>query len=600
MKLPSFITNLFRRPAKELQRGYKEAAAVGGHNADWPLSTQTEDADLWQNAYALTARVRDLFRTNPIFIKYRELLLANIFGEAGIMLRMKVKETEDRVVHTPDEKAVLVEWEQRVNRVRKWAAERSGNRFEEYRAFKLADALESRSLESVLRGKAIIEVGAPDEYANTLIERKWREWQRAEFCDVRGRRNYKVLRHLRLISAVRDGDFFIRKIKDPKVNKFGFALQLINAEWCDRFANFTLPNGNEVRLGIEYEHSAWGIGKIVAFYFIKRQPRDWQFTTAGAFGFWGGNAPQHERIDASEIIHYCRAVDAEGTRPAPWCAGVIPKARQLDQGELAEVVAMREAACKIGFVYSDVVPTGGYDGLPIDPRTGLPKTQLGPGEIHALPWGVKYQANNPTHPNGNIPEFRKMMVRSMAAGMPGADYSRLAHDYEAINFSAGRLQSLDTNEIYKLLQGNDIDVAECPINEDWLEMSLITGEIPLPLSKLKKFNKQQFQARSWGGVDEVKEATASSLRIANNISSWSIETAAKGLDFDKVMFEKAEDLMLMDSLGIDSTLTVQAPPPAEPDDNDDPKAKKDEDDEEKDYRETMALHNNGSGVVIRH
>jgi len=189
---------------------------------------------------------------------------------------------------------------------------------------------------------------------------------------------------------------------------------------------------------------------------------------------------------------------------------------------------------------------------------------MGPGDIGALPWGVKYQAIDPTHPNGNFGEFRKAMVRSQCAGMPGANYSTMANDYEAINFSAGRLQKLDSNELFKLIQTFDIDYAERPIFEAWLEMSLTTGAIPLPLAKFDKFSAAVFQGRRWQGVDEGKEATAAALRVANHMSSLSRECADKGADFEEIAFERAEELMLQEQLGINPQLTVAYPPPQMP------------------------------------
>jgi capsid protein len=157
--------------------------------------------------------------------------------------------------------------------------------------------------------------------------------------------------------------------------------------------------------------------------------------------------------------------------------------------------------------------------------------------------------------------------------MPGANYSTMASDYEAINFSAGRLQKLDSNEMFKLIQTFDIDYAERPIFEAWLEMSLITGAIPLPLSKFDKFNNAVFQGRRWQGVDEVKEVNASALRVANHMSSLSRECADNGEDFEEIMFERAEEIMLQESLGIDPALTVDNPAqaaaaPAKPEEED--------------------------------
>jgi len=558
------------------ERGYREVSGIGSTNADWQVTSVSEDSDVWTNSYLLTSRMRDLARTNPTFQKYRDLLWANIFGAQGIMLSMQVTETEDRVVYAPDDASpakkarireelwALINHERKINRLREWAAKRDGREPEQYRAFKLADALEKvgeRSIETVMRGMATVSVGAPDVYANLRIQAAWKEWQRAEFCDARGSRSYNTIRQLRLWSAVRDGGFFIRMVSSKAVNKFGLTLQLINDEWCDRFLNTTLPNGNVIRMGIEYAFTPWGIGKVVAYYFIKRQPMDWQFSIPGAFNLTPGAI--HERISADEIIHYVRNVDADGTRPAPWAASVIPKARQLDQYELAEVVAAREQACNTGFYYSDVLPEGGLAQHLPDPTTGMSFEKMGPGDKRGLKWGVKYQQNQALHPNGNAENFRKMMMRSQSAGMPGADYSRLANDYEAINFSAGRLQMLDTTGVYEIIQQNDIDTAEKPINERWLENALIFGAIPLPYAKLQKYQgKQVFQGQRWPGVDEVKEATASALRVANHQSTDTIENARRGQVFSEILVQRAQEIMAAEEVGIDLTKTVQSGAPA--------------------------------------
>lgn len=560
-----------RKPAKKkvtatngsVTRGYRDIIAVGGQNQDWMVQSLSDDADLWQHAHALTSRVNDLFKTNPLYIKYRELIWANIFGSDGILLRMKIQETENRVVYAADEKWALIAYERRINRLREWAAKRDGRELTSFRAYKLADAMERSKPEDILERKAIVQIGDPDVFANLLFEGNWQRWQRKEFADLRGTRSYFTHRLLRLIGAVCDGDLFIRHIRDPKINEYGYSLQIINAQWCDRFLNVTLPNGNVIRMGIEYEMTAWGLGKVVAYYFIKRMPTDWQYSMAGLFS-GGSPAEFHQRINANEIIHYARPVNAESTRPAPWVASTIPKGRQLDQTELAHVIAAREAACKVGFLYSDVVPLDGITG-PIDPATGLPSAnKLAPGETGALPPGVKYMERDPKFPNSNFEEFRKGMVRSISAGMPAADYNTLANDLENINFSAGRLGRLDTNEMSKMLQTFDIGTAETPIFEAWQEMAIVSGVVNLPLVKLPKYRKATFQGRRWAQVDEIKAVNAAALRVANKFSSRNRECAEEGIDFEENVFELAEEEMLLESLGLDSSTTVEKVPAAKP------------------------------------
>lgn len=545
-------------------RGYREIAGVGPENSDWPLTLVSDDSDLWQNVWALTSRCRDLLKTNPVYIKYRNSLMANIFGENGIMLRMKIKETEDRVVQSPAEKWALIAHEKRIQRLLDWAERRHGYPAEQYRAFHLAEGLSRSRPEDIISGRAMIKVGEPDVFANIRIEALWKEWKRAENCDLRQQRNYTVLCQLRLISAVRDGDCFIRLLRSPKRNKFGLSIQIINAEWCDRFYNTQLENGNVVIMGIEYQMTEWGVGEPTAYYFIKRQPQDWQFSIPGAFNFTGGHL--HVRIDADEIIHYARPVDADATRPAPWIASTIPKGRQLDQYELYEVIAAREACTKVGFLWSDVVAEGGNGQVPIDPKSSLPKWRVGPGDIIPLNYGVKYQERDPAHPTQNMPAFSKEMLRRISAGLPGSDYNVLANDLENINFSAGRLGRLDTNEMCKMIQTFDIDTAERPIFETWLEMGMITGAIPFGFSEAKyaKLNRPLFQGRRWNGVDETKDVTAAALRVANKFSSRGRECAEEGRDFEEIAFELAEEEMLLESLGMASTMTVESPPPVEP------------------------------------
>lgn len=535
------------------QRTYQELASVGGGiNSDWNLDISGEDSLAWQYSWLLTSRVRDLARCNPTFQRYRDLIWAGVFGPEGIRLRSKIKETEDRVIQSPDEKAAIRAYDARWNNVAKWTYERAGAPFSERKSMQEFGTNGSRV--------AQIKIGAPDVYACLQIEKAWHEWKRAEFCDVRGTRTYDQIRQLRLWSAIRDGDCFLHMIRDPRVNKFGFSLRLINAEWVDRFYNGTLSNGDQVRMGIRYKNNAWGLGKPVSYFFIKRQPNDWQYSIPGVMNT--GQGTLHDEVPADEVIHYARPVDADGTRPSPWLASAIPTSRQLDQYAIAEVVAARAQACKIGWLHSTVVPEGGVP-TDIDPRKAVPKTELTPGAIVGLPYGVEYTESDPKHPNGNFEAFRKAILRHQSAGMPGASYSELSNDYESISFSAGRLQRLSQDNITYLIQKFDIESAERPIFETWLEMALTVGAIPLPLTKFDKFKSAHFQGPRTPGVDEIKEVTAAALRVANHFSSDQKECDKFGVDFEETLFEQAEANMLKEQLGVNPQKTVESPPPAE-------------------------------------
>lgn len=532
-------------------RGYGELASVGGVNSDWVLSFLGEDADVWRNQTNLRARARDLFRSETYFQKYREQLFANVFGADGLHLRMKVKEEEDRVVYAADEKNFLLEYARRRSKVFQWAALRGAVSEGVAREWCEREAKFGR------RAKASVLVGDPDLFANRIIEAAWHEWKRATFCDVRGQRDYVSICNLRLLSAARDGACFLRLVSDPTINRFGFALQLVNDEWCDYFANGKAPGtGNNIRMGIEANE--WG--RPVAYWFIKRRADAWAFGGVGAQGLFGFNGSEtHDRVAAEEVIHYCRRTDADSTRPASWIASTIPKSRHLGKFEEAEVIAARVSACKMGWFYSDIVgDTFGVTSMP-DPTSGVPMQEASPGAFGALPYGVKFEGYNPTHPTQNFEQFRKAMLRSWCAGLPGADYNIIGNDLEGISFSAGRLGRLDSNEMWKLLQAFDIRSAEVPVFERWLEMALTTGAIPLPRERYRKFNKPVFTGRRWVGVDPVKEANASAIAIANKLTSRTRVCAENNDDWEEIVFELAEEKMLLESLGMDDSTTQSTP-----------------------------------------
>lgn len=563
----SFLSKLnpFRRKPIMSKRNYAPLIQKGQANQDWAFSALTEDGDVWSNQYLLRARMRDLWKTNGYFEKYRQELFANVFGSEGITLRMKVTEKEPRVVYAPDEKAMLLAQEARYNRVFDKVRARTGQDIPQYRLF-----------EKDARGTATVKVGEPDFFANTVIQDAWKEWKRKENCDMRGQRNYTTLCQLRLANAARDGGVFVRLVRDPKakINKFGFSIQLVADEYCDFALNETLGNGNEIRMGIEYQWTQWGLGKPVAYYFLKRQRNDWQVNTGIFGGYQATGGRLHDRVDAADILHYCRYNDADNTRPAPWGVCNINTSRHLNKYEEAEVVAARVSACKLGWFYSDINPEGGHVGQDY-PNPEQKSMEATPGGFEGLPWGVKFQGFDPSHPNGNFDTFRKGMLRAWCAGMPGANYNIIANDLEGVNYSSGKFGVYDEREMWALLQKFDIDTGETPIFEAWLEMALITGAVPLPLAKYRKFNKPHFRGRRWKGVEPVKEAQASALRIENNLTTFTreIEDSDSEEDFEEIAFKRAEENMLLESLGLPTHTTAAKPEkeaPSEDGDDDEP------------------------------
>jgi capsid protein len=118
------------------------------------------------------------------------------------------------------------------------------------------------------RAKAVVKAGQPDVYANNLIERAWKRWQKRENCTVSRRHTYAQTREQRLTMCARDGDVFIRLV--PRKESTSSIRHSVHLRGVGRSLAQPEParcNGY-IKMGIEYDQ--WGA--VAAYYIIKRKP----------------------------------------------------------------------------------------------------------------------------------------------------------------------------------------------------------------------------------------------------------------------------------------------------------------------------------------
>lgn len=551
-------------PERALARDYTALMAqLKKLSPDWTVNNISMESDILANHLDLLNYSRDLWKTNPYLQAYSDEMATNVHGPQGIRLRMKIQEESDRVVYTEEEEQkISAHWNRR-------------ERVNFHLAKKGECPIFVKNYEKK-RGKTTIKAGSPDIFANSYIERAWIDWQRKENCTVTGRLSYNESRILRLHSCARDGDHFIRFLRDPSY-KYGLKIQHINTEWCDWRLNQKIPNGqpgegNTIRMGIEYDAS----GLVpVAYHFRRPSFNQWQGVVPVSYGTNGKDT--HERILADDVIHYAKFdKNSDVSRPAPWATAVMSNARQLQKYTEAAVVAARVGACSNIFFQSQL---GGEDGVTVaqaDPRDlNALMMQMTPGGMVGLPPGIEAKINNPNHPNRAFGEFRNENLREFCAGLPGASFPVIGQNYAEINFSAGRLDRLSTTGAWQMLQEFDIETAERRIFEEWLKMALITQAIKLPISKFDKFNKPHFQARRWPGVDPVKEVNAAASAISNKFTSRTavIESGVCGEsgDFEDTIIQLAEEEMMLEGLGMSCATTADtSQQSAEETDNEEP------------------------------
>lgn len=127
---------------------------------------------------------------------------------------------------------------------------------------------------------------AKDAEFRKKIQELWLRWtdesDAAEVCDFYG------LQALVLRSVIECGECFVRIKIDKRNATVPLRLQVLEAEYLDSSRDGTLPNGNVIRSGIEFNKS----GKKVAYYLYKEHPGDSCFSASSSV-----------RLPAHEILH---------------------------------------------------------------------------------------------------------------------------------------------------------------------------------------------------------------------------------------------------------------------------------------------------------
>lgn len=395
--------------------------------------------------------------------------------------------------------------------------------------------------------------GTLDKPANAAIELHWKRWGKR--CDIAGRLTLPQLLRVAMKSVARDGEVLIRIVRRRDL-PYGLALQLLEADRLDESINRTLAGGNIVRQGVEVDPQQ----RRVAYYIRTNHPGDRY------------SQPKNdiERVPAADVFHLFVPERAEQLRGYTWLHAVLMRAQMLQGYEEAALVAARVGASKMG------VFTSGADGDG-NPLTDVADAEAGgalnmsaePGEFIDLRGhpGTTLESWNPEYPRGEFGSFVQQCLRGIASGLD-VDYSTLANDLTSVNYSSIRAGTIETREMWVMLQEWLIDGFLLALYQQWLASALPIGAITfesgscLPAERLEKFaDAGSFVGRRWPWVDPLKDAQASKELIAAGLASRTEIAASQGRDFADIVDELSAERALLEEAGLP---TGDAPPAAAP------------------------------------
>lgn len=482
-----------------------DAAQISRLTASWTTQNVSADQDIYRHLAILRARSRHLCYNNEFAKKFLQMCGTNIVGPAGFNLQMQIKQAD----------------------------------------------------------------GALDQTANTAIETEFWKWGRKGVCELSRKLSFVALMHLVVKATARDGEALVRKVYGPRVNPYGFGLQLLDIDRLDINRNEELRNGNLIKMGVEISP----VGEPVAYHLLTKHPGDSVYATY--------QGVQYERVPARDIYHLGIPDRPEQTRFVPWMHAAMMRMQNLGGYEEAAVIAARVGAAKMGVWES---PDGNPEPLGNDKdAAGNILSDAEPGQFAVAPPGYKLNSWNPDYPHEQYDGFVKACLRGIASGV-GVAYNTLANDLEGVSFSSIRTGTLEERDNWMVLQGWFIESLLLDVFENFLRFALANNRFRLPngdglpLAKFDDFNQPLWRGRRWQWVDPVKDVEANVTAIRNRLKSRRQIIAEQGGDLEDVWAELAAEEQKAKKLGLsldEPKKETKPDAPANPKDDDD------DDDEEK-------------------
>lgn len=398
-----------------------------------------------------------------------------------------------------------------------------------------------------LQNRAKLADGSIDKVSNDIIETAWEKWCRKDFCTMAGMLSFVQVLWLFSDYMKRDGEFICRKVTGPKVNKFGFSLQLLDPEDLEEHFTKQMDNGNVVYMGIEYNE--WR--RPVAFWMRQKNLMS---------DLFGAHQTQLVRVPAEEIIFVHDPEFSKQIRAVSPMAQVLINMNMTTQWEEASLINASATAQTMGFLtrkstaggtavlgdgtLNRMVP-GGDKAEP----TGDSVMEFNPGMIVNIPLGYEYALSDPKFPHEQHGPFLKSMLRRIASAL-GLSYNSWANDYEGVNYSSLRASLLDERDYFQQFQTMMREQFLLPVFEEWLKYAMLTGAVNIGYMEYERVCRPIFMGRRWQWVDPEKEVNASLMAINGGLSSHQKELAKQGEDvyetFEQLHVEKelAKDLNL--------------------------------------------------------
>lgn len=401
---------------------------------------------------------------------------------------------------------------------------------------------------------------AQDAEFRRAVQALWLQW--TDESDADGLLDFYGQQAQAVRAWLEAGEVFVRlRLRLPSDGlHVPLQLQILEPELCPYTHNTTLPSGNKVRAGIEFDR----IGRRVAYWFHPSRPGDQE----------DFDASQLRRVPADFVLHIYEPLRPGQIRGIPHLTQALIKLHELDKFEDATLLRSQIANLFAGFIKrpavdsSDVHPLTGLAADSTSPD-GRPILSLEPGIFQELEPGEEVEFNSPPQADPFGPAFMKQQLMSVSAAT-GVPYEVLTGDMSGLNDRVMRVVLHEFRRQIQARQHHIVAYQFCrPVWAAWFDRVYLSGRLPLPAAYAadpEPWAAVRWMPQGWPYIHPVQDVMAAQSAIKAGFTSRSAVVSEQGEDAEVIDAEQAEDNRRAGEFGLvyESGTAAPAPAPAVP------------------------------------
>ena len=363
-----------------------------------------------------------------------------------------------------------------------------------------------------------------DPNRKAQVQELWRRW--VPVADSAASTNFYGLQMQVANALFSDGEAFVRRrprfVRDNL--PVPMQLQVLEADHVDRTYTEALPNGHQIRSGIEFDR----IGRRVGYWMWRNHPGDSTVLV-----------PIQERVfvPARDVLHIYYARRPGQIRGFPRITPAIIPMHELDDYDDAELARKKTTAMLAAFVTNNDIESEGEAGNLVGEgdvdSDGIATAEWEPGTVMVLGAGEEVTVATPSDVGGNYDTYQRRQLYKISAGM-GLNYSQVTADVSQANYSSERAAQVQLRR--RITPQQLVVMADRMVRPVW-EWFVTDAVLSGALTGYDVDELQQQVAYilpKWEWVDPLKDRKAEQLAVDNLWKSRSDVIEAEGMDAAEV------------------------------------------------------------------